>query len=48
MDTEIVGCAQGTFQKPRRQALAVQTEDHPLDYANFEGKIPKAIMGRER
>jgi len=30
---------------PKRNHLAVHTEDHPLDYADFEGEIPKGEYG---
>ena len=33
---------------PRQQAekhLAVETEDHPLEYATFEGKSPRRVRG---
>ncbi len=35
----------GVPTEPSKNHLAVQTEDHPLEYATFEGTIPKGEYG---
>jgi bifunctional non-homologous end joining protein LigD len=35
----------GVPLEPGQRALAVHVEDHPLDYADFEGEIPKGNYG---
>ncbi|MCU1533573.1 MAG: ATP-dependent ligase [Glaciihabitans sp.] len=35
----------GVPTEPRKNHLAVQTEDHPLEYGNFEGDIPRGEYG---
>jgi DNA ligase D-like protein (predicted 3'-phosphoesterase) len=35
----------GLPEDPKTNRLAIRTEDHPLDYASFEGEIPQGQYG---
>jgi bifunctional non-homologous end joining protein LigD len=45
---ELGGDQRGRASIPPTKRLAVRTEDHPLSYATFEGRSPRANMAAAR